>query len=577
VRQLFQQRARARLVPDASDETGALLMALVTGRREWLGLPARQALRWSGLAHLAVVSGLHVGLVVVGLSAVCALPLGRAHRTGQLLALGASAGALALLPATPPVRRAALALLITRAGLLSGRGARPGHALAGAALLLLLLWPELSVSWSFALTVSATASLLLAGRWRGWRRILITPLAPFLATWPLLVCMTGRLSPWGPVANALAAPAVPLALGGAWLRVLVPEALGIVGEIAGHVARLAGEWVLAVASAIATWPGSGAYAGAAGPAWAALALAVLACALGWRPGPIRVTAWIVTGACWLWPLAASSLPGALSGPELCVLDVGQGQAILLRGRDRAWLVDAASGFEARALAEGLSAAGVRRLDGVVLTHLDEDHAGGLLPVLAGARPGWVAAPASVRDADQARHLASLAAQRGIAWRWLTAGDRISGSNMEINVLWPEPGIIRHGNEGGLVMLARTGTLRSLILGDAPLGIEERLERAGRFTRAGVLVASHHGARGGTGALTLRAVSPAWVSVSCGENNRFGHPHPVVLQRIEASGAARWITARAGGACFRSLGSRPAHAVRPLEVPSRSPRGVGGIR
>jgi competence protein ComEC len=564
-------------VQHSADDAGALLMALVTGRREWIRNDVRQALRWSGLAHLAVVSGLHVGLVVVGLSAACAVPLGRWHRTGQLLALGASAAALALLPATPPVRRAALALLITRAGLLSGRGARSGHALAGAALVLLALWPELSVSWSFALTVSATASLLLAARWRGWLAGVVAALAPFLATWPLLVCMTGRMSPWGPVANGLAAPAVPVALGGAWLRVLIPEGIAGLGELAEHVARLAATWILAVAHESSAWPGSGALAGPTGPAWAALMLGALACALVLRRGPALAGAWLAMGALWLWPIASADMRPGREAPELCVLDVGQGQAILLRDAKRAFLVDTGSRFRARDLADGLSAARARRLDGVLLTHLDEDHAGGLLPVLAGTRPAWVAAPASVRDSPQARRLASIAAHRGISWRWLAAGDRISRGDVEITIVWPEPGLILHGNEGGLVMRARAGRLGAVVLGDAPIAVETRVDRSGRFREAAVLVASHHGARGGTGARTLRAVAPLWVPISCGPDNRFGHPHANVVERVDAAGAARWITSRSGGACFRAAGAGPAHAVRPLEVPSRSPLGVGGNR
>jgi competence protein ComEC len=577
-RQAFQQRARGRLVAHPRDRVGGLLMALVTGRKEWLAHEDRQALRWSGLAHLAVVSGLHVGLIVLGAGAACRVVLGRAHRLGQLVSVAAGLAALVLLPATPPVRRATFALLLARSGAACGRGGHPGHALAVAAIVLLAVWPELATSWSFALTVGATAAILLAVRWRGPWAVPVTALAPFLATWPLLVWMTGRVSPWGPLANALAAPAVPLALAGGWLQVLLPEPLAVLTPLA----RLPARWVLAVGAESSCWPGSGAFAAPVGPLWVAATLAALATALSLRwTRVVRGAAWLVLASLWAWPIAGATRVPAPPGPSLCMLDVGQGQALLLRGRSASWLIDTGSGWASRWLAASLAGAGSPRLTGVVLTHLDEDHAGGLAAVMAGARPEWVAAPSSIRDAPEARTLAAAAARRGIAWRWLSAGDRLREGRLSLRPVWPDPGLRLGGNPGGLVLEVRAPGLRATVLGDATREVETRLSAADRFSPAAVLIASHHGAREGTGRRVLRASRPRWVGISCGPENRFGHPDASVLARIEEVEAARWITARHGGVCWSPVpgadGAAASLRLSPLVIPSRPRSGVGGSR
>ena len=227
VRAGFLGRATARLVraaggPEEADPAGALLLAMVAGERDALAPDDWRALRASGLAHQAVVSGVQVGVIV--LAAAWALaPLGGPHGRGRrAVALAAAAAAMLLLPAEPPVRRAGVAVLVARAGRLAGRGASPPAALAGAAALLLALDPTLARSLSFALTVAATLAIVTGARGTGWGPRLRLFFGPILATWPILVLMTGCAGVWSPVANLLAAPAAAPALLCGWLTVLLP-------------------------------------------------------------------------------------------------------------------------------------------------------------------------------------------------------------------------------------------------------------------------------------------------------------------------------------------------------------------
>lgn len=586
VRQAFIERARGRLVRGPHDRRGALLMALVTGRKEWLDPRDVDALRWSGLAHLAVVSGLHVGLVVLAAGSLASALAGSRHRAGQLFALAASASALVLLPATPPVRRAGLALLIAQAGRLLGRGSSAFHALAGAMLLLLALNPALSTSWSFGLTVSATLAILLAGARRRRFQAVVIALAPYLATWPLLIVMTGRASPWGAVANAVAGPAVPLALGAGWLAALCPE-LPVPAAVSffESLARLASGWILRVAGEVSTWAGSGGYTPAVGWAWVTFHLAWLTRALVARDcsPPARAFTFGALGLSWSWPLLAPlAASAAQTAPAVCVLDVGQGQALLVRGTTgRGVLIDTGSVRASRDLRRGLVAAGVVRLDGVILTHLDEDHSGGTRSVLSGAAPRWLAIPESARGEPAAFRLTAASASRGVNVRWWSAGGVVALDGARVRVLWPEPGVRLAGNPGSFVLHLEVAGMSVLILGDAPGAREEWLAARRWIGPTDVMVASHHGAREGTTRMLLRQAAPRWVAVSSGPNNPFGHPAPEVLARVDALPAARWITAVSGGACWspwKADGTRLAPLrVRPLADPRRWQSGVGGIR
>jgi competence protein ComEC len=565
-RAAFLARATARLVhaadppaeplapspapAPARDDAGALLLAMVAGERDALAPEDWGALRASGLAHQAVVSGVQVGVIV--LAAAWALaPLGGPHGRGRrAVALAAACAAMVLLPAEPPVRRAGIAVLFARAGRLVGRGASPAAALAGAAALLLALDPALARSLSFALTVAATLALVIGARGTGWGPRLRLFFGPILATWPILVEMTGCAGVWSPVANLLAAPAAAPALLGGWLAVLLPAG-SPVATVSEAVARLGAEWFLAIARGVAAWPGSGRIAAPAGLAWLVLHEALCFAWLAAR-GRRALALGLAAAVSFAWPLRPA--PAAPPGASLEVLDVGQGQAVLVRDGDRALLIDAADDRArdgTRALIHALRARRVARLDALVLTQNDRDHAGGAMDLLAAAPPRRLVVGANLLDDPELRPLYAAAARRGVPLVPVAAGEGLELGRVRALVLHPRPGVLVRDNERSLVVHLLGRGLDALVTGDAGLAAERELLARGLLPRTAILVVGHHGSKGSTGDALLRSGAPGAALISAGRGNRFGHPHPETLARLAARRVPWLITARDGGLAARA--------------------------
>ena len=554
VRAAFLGRATARLVrageSQSEDPAGALLLAMVAGERDALAPEDWGALRASGLAHQAVVSGVQVGLIV--LAAAWALaPLGGPQGFGRrAAALGAAAAAMLLLPAEPPVRRAGFAVLVARAGRLAGRGASPAAALAGAAALLLALDPVLARSLSFALTVAATLAIVTGARGSGWGPRMRLFFGPILATWPILVLMTGCAGVWSPVANLLAGPAAAPALLGGWLTVLLPSGSAVAAATEA-IARLGAEWFLAVARTVAAWPGSGQIAAPAGLAWLALHEAL---AFAWlvARGGRAVVLGLLALASFAWPLrpAATPTPGAL----LEVLDVGQGQAVLVREGSHAVLIDAADDRArdgTRALVHALRARGVARLEALVLTQNDRDHAGGAIELLAAAPPRRLVVGENLLDDPEMRPLYAAAAQRAVPVVPLAAGARLAVGRILLAVLHPAPGVTVRDNDHSLVVHVAGEGLDVLVTGDAGVAAECAMLARGGIPAAAVLVAGHHGSKGSTGDALLGALMPRLALISAGRGNRFGHPHAEMLARLAVRRVPWLVTARDGSLAVRA--------------------------
>ncbi len=550
----FLRRATERLVRAADEEqgdpAGALLLAMVAGERDALAAGDWRALRASGLAHQAVVSGVQVGLMV--LAAAWALaPLGGPHGVGRrVVALAAAAAALLLLPAEPPVRRAGVAVLVARAGRLAGRGSSPASALAGAAAVLLALDPSLARSLSFALTVAATAAIVCGARGTGWGPRVRLFFGPILATWPILVAMTGCAGVWSPVANLLAGPAAAPALLFGWLAVLLPAG-STPAAAAEAIARLGAEWFLVVARAVSAWPGSGQIAAPAGLAWLVLH-EVLSFAWLAARGRAAIALGLLALASFGWPLRPAAAPPP--GASLEVLNVGQGQAVLVRSGPHALLIDSADDRArdgTRALVHALRERGVSRLDALVLTQNDRDHAGGALELLAAAPPERLLVGENLLDDPELRPLYAAAAGRAVPVVPLATGARFELGQVELAVLHPPPGVFVRDNEHSLVVRLAGEGLDALVTGDAGLAAERVMLASGLVRRAPVLVAGHHGSKGSTGDALLEALAARVALISAGRDNSFGHPHRETLARLAARRVPWLVTARDGSLAVRA--------------------------
>lgn len=554
-------RARAR-VEAGWRVLGAQRPGVALGRALALGdtsaAPERwaRALRRTGLAHLTAVSGFNVALVAGWALLVGALLPARARVP---LAALAALGYLGLVGPAPSLVRATAMALVAGVALLAGRSPLALQALALVTAALAARDPGALSDVGLQLSIAATAGLIVGTRRleaglsplpKLAARALAASLAAQSAASPVAVAAFGQASLAAPLFNLLFATwaALVLVLG------LAAAALGAVASGSGGQAALAGVAAAAVVAGLdlATlpleWlcrlPPSPWISAPVTPDWACGAVvgAGLA-ALAMGPRARRGLALV------LLLLAGAAPPAPPEAPaEIVVLDVGQGDAILIRAGDRALLIDG-GGARGRDLAlqvlvPALAAREIHRLDAVVLSHFDHDHCAGLVD-LAGYLPMaelWV--PRGARPTPCSRELEAAAAA---PVRALAAGDRLALGAARIEVLHPE----RHaapaaGNARSLALAIELAGRRLLLLADLDGDGERSLvRRYGSRLASDIVKVAHHGAAGSSTSELLAAARPRLALVSAGARNAYGHPAPRALDRLVRGGALVLRTDRDG--------------------------------
>jgi len=517
---------RERLVAGLSPTAKEVLEGLVLGDKK--GLEEAYALfQRAGLAHLLAVSGLHVGFLV---GSALLLPLGRWR---YLLALALLPLYLFLAGPSPSLVRASLMAGLSLLGLFLGLGAAGVLQALGVALFLqLLLRPEALLSLGFQLSHLAVLGLALvlpALRLPpGPKGYLLGGLAASLAVQaflaPLLLHRFHFLPLLSPLANLLALPLVALLVPLGFLKLLLGGALALAVEpLAQALLALAG-W--ASKAPLLRW-------GEIAPSGFALyylALLPLLLALhrrlSWRRAFLLASLPVVVGL-------ALGLPKPL---DLWLLDVGQGDALLARMGGAEALVDGGRPEQGEKVVRALRALGVEALEVLVATHPDADHFGGLLKVAEEVPIGLaLLSPAFSPD----HPLVEALEAKGVPILRPGAGTALQVGKGRIQVLWPRH-LSGDDNQDGLALLLDLGRARALLLADLPQEVEKRLP----LEPVEVLKVSHHGSRAGTSPDLLARAKPRVALIGVGRNP-FGHPHPEVLERLQAHGVQVYRTDRMG--------------------------------
>jgi competence protein ComEC len=572
----LRTRLHAILMSTLGPAEAGLLAALVLGRRD--GVDPALAAAWSalGLTHVLSISGMHVALVAAALVALCGAPTrgrGLAALIGGVWAYAALGGL------GPTVLRAALMATWAAVALYLGRGRRPLAALGLAAIALVLHAPARRHDLGLQLSVLSTAGLLcwapvlargvLRATARGGVARLVAAagaaagigLAAQAATLPLVVWRFGVVSWAAPVANLVAVPCTDLAL----VLALFGTPLALVADVLGRPLLLAaGALVagLAHVSALAVAAGETRLFVPAdlGTVVTAAAVAAAVCACGLCASAARRRATRATGGIALAALVAFVVACAWPRApawQMETLDVGQGDALVLRVGQAAWLVDAGDARPvdrgARVVVPHLRRSGVRRLRGLVLSHPHRDHCGGAASVLAAVAVDTVyVAGASWDDSSYVR---LRDAHRHVPWRALSRGDTLHLSpGYRARVLWPgaHDEIGGGPNECSLVLWAHgSGHPDVWFMGDletageaALVGRDSSFERArAAFT---LLKAGHHGSDTSSTAALVDALLPEVAIVSVGAGNRYRHPGRRALATLAARGC-RVLRTDEGGA------------------------------
>jgi competence protein ComEC len=584
-----------RTVPEPEASLGA---GILLGVRAGIDPAIRDAFAVAGLSHVVAISGWNVALVV---ALIAAATQRLRERMGPVvpavLALAAVSGYVILVGASPAVVRAALMAAALMAGRLGGSPAHAGSALMAAVVAMLVLTPAALWDIGFQLSALATAGLIafaapIEGRLAAWPAWIRTPvaltLAAQLATLPVLLAAFGQVSLVAPLANVLVVPLIPIVMAGAAAASVVGGLAGaapppIVGELAtwlaGGAAWLPLHGLIAAGSAAAAVPLAAIPLGG-GPlltaAWyPCLALAAMrvgrrddqfepdtleAAPVGSGALVLPEAAAFATAVTWfarprraaIGLVAAVALATALGGTDgrlhLTVLDIGQGDAILIEAPNgQTALIDAGPDpdLTLRRIGQALPFH-ERRIDVVILTHPHQDHLGGLEEVVRRYEVGVFVDGGRPAETDPHRRvLEAVAREPGARLVEAVAGGRIPlGGGAVLEVLYPTPADVAAPlpegdvNNASVVVLLRYGAFEALLTGDAEAPVEELLAARGELETVDVLKVGHHGSDSSTTPAFLAATHPAVAVISLAADNEYGHPHRSTLEHLEAVSGLR---------------------------------------
>ena len=537
---------------------GALVPGLAIGDTSGVGEELDTAMRASSLSHLTAVSGANCAIVTAAAFALAALcRLGRGPRV--VSALVALCGFVVLVTPQPSVVRAGAMAVAVLVAIALGRPGGGVAALAVAVIGLLAFDPWLARDYGFALSAAATAGLLLlAGPLAGRLSrvmpaplavVLAVPLSAQLACQPILVLLDPAIALYGVPANLLAAPAAPVGTVVGLLGCLILPVLPSVGAAFLQVAWLPASWIALVAHGAAGLPG-GRLPWLPDAAGALLlggctALALGLAMTGRRHRRARAIASAVLAICLGVPIGTGFGAPAVIGAtrpgtwDVAACDIGQGDAVVVRSADATALID--TGPEPAALDRCLALLGVDRLDLLVMTHWDADHAGGAAAVvgrvdtvihgpLDGGRSDRVLGPLVRGGAEALEVVAGHEGRLGdAAWR----------------VVWPKPRAAP-GNDASVVIALDAPTFRGVFLGDLGEGAQERMLASVDLGPVDLVKVAHHGSADQSERLYAELDATVGV-IGVGADNGYGHPTDRLLGLLREAGTTAVRTDRSGTA------------------------------
>jgi len=542
-----------------------IVAGLAVGLQDALTSEQWRALARSGTSHLMAISGLHVGIfAIVAGGLVSRVQRWRQRRGAQGAArdAGVIAGSLAALGyaalagGNVPAQRTVIMIAIVAMALVGRRRVGSADVLAAGAIAVLALEPLAPLAPGFWLSFAAVAAILLVTRGQLARPTVLHGYAQ--SQWavtaglvPVLVGSFGSVSLVSVLVNFIAIPLytlviVPLVLLATTLAMIFPGSGA--PALQGVAWLIETTWPLIAVPASwewATWP----VAGLSPLAWAWLVIGALG-ALAPLPAAGRLAGLALACAACGWRPALPEWGAA----RFAMLDVGQGLAAVIETRDHVLVFDAGpsfrSGGDAGAIAVEpyLRHRGRRRIDMLVASHDDLDHAGGAA-TLASRMP-------IERLTGSGRVLTGLGpverCQRGQRWRW-------DGVGFE----WLHPGIDPPpgDNEASCVLLVSVGPHRVLLTGDIERQAEAQILLQDGLGPVDVLVVPHHGSRTSSSQAFVTATRPRWALAPVGHRNRWGLPREEIVARWKDSGADVLVGSRTGAVEFELQPTRSLRAPR----------------
>ena len=553
-------RARLKAQIDAifPADCAPFVRALLTGDRSGLSYAQRNALSVSGIAHIVAISGMHVSILLGILTLLC----GRRRWLCAVIGVPTVILFALMTGAMPSVVRAAVMQILWLLAPLLRRENDPATSLGAAALCVLIPNPWAIANLSFQLSFGAMAGIfLLTGRFysrisdwlpiqkamrrrvpRGMLRYLIGAVtstcgATFI-TMPLIAWNLGIVSLAALFANLLTLWAVSilfeLALALCILGVIWLGAAKFFAPIAALLAR----YILSVAGFVTRFPGSAVYTqNVFVLPWLTFVYAAAGCCLlpGGKRAAVPAACFCVLGLClclWL-----GRLDDGTHALRMQMLDVGQGQCLIFEDSGVTLMYDCGGdgndtvGEDA---ARRLLSQGTDRLDILVLSHYDADHAGGVCQLLERLPVSLLYLPDLPCDTSLRADIEASALAHGTEIRYVTEDEKLNYSSSEVYIFAPV--LTGSDNEASLALLYSQGSYDILATGDMTAQAERLLLSRRRLPDVEVLVAGHHGSASSTCDTLLQQTTPETVLISVGKYNYYGHPADETIMRIEAFGA-----------------------------------------
>ena len=531
-----------------------IVQALTIGQKNNINQQQWAVLRQSGTSHLMAISGLHIGLIAAMIfwffrhfSPALMLKLISAQQFAAIMCLLCALGYALLAGFSVPTQRAFIMLCVVMLALIMQRPAFSINTLALSLIAVLIISPLSVLSAGFWLSYLAVCVIALVtsartggrqGRMAQWFQGVRVQWLIALSMLPISVILFQQGSLVSPVANMLVIPLVTLCV--------VP--LAMLGSVASVLSTDLAVWIFTQTGHVLSL------------VWGVLEILIHATFLDWyRPQiPLSLAALSLFGALLLllprgFPMrfagALMLLPMVLYQPErpekggfwLTVLDVGQGLSILIQTQHKALLYDTGARFSERfdigerVILPYLRYAGVQALDILVISHADNDHAGGVASIL------------SEQALKQLRYGEWLPAldKSTVPAQYCRAGERWQWQGVNFEFLHP---IKRHNksNNNSCVLKVWNRQYSVLLTGDIERKVETQLhKRIRQQLLADVLIVPHHGSNTSSSQAWLDAVEPELAIVSAGYKNRFRHPTQKVTHRYRQMGTSVLNTAYEG--------------------------------
>ncbi len=549
-------------------DTVAFCKALLLGDTSQLGFETESDLSISGIRHVAAVSGLHVSILFSivylfsgkrrGLTVAIGIPV--------LLVFAAMAGF------SPSIVRATLMQALMLLALLLKKEYDPPTALSFAVLVMLTVNPLTVTSAGFQLSVASVAGIFLfsgrisrwlldekrLGRWKKSKLLnklanyaatsVAVSLSALITTTPLTAWYFGTVSLFSALTNLLCLWVVTILFCGIIAGCILAAIWLPLGQAVAWVLGWLVRYILLIAGMVAQMPLSAVYTQSVYiVVWLVFCYLLLAVfLLSKEKRPMILSCCVVIGLCAA--LLASWIEPLLGTYRVTVLDVGQGQCVLLQSQGKTYMVDCGGDYDEDAAdiaASALLSQGIQRLDGLILTHYDKDHVGAAGYLLHRIDTDVVILPegsgADTWDPQILKHHDGevLRASEDIRIRW-------GNADLTVYASWTT----ETSNESSLCVLFQTEKCDILITGDRSIVGEEVLLKTKVLPQLHALVVGHHGAASSTGEALLKALSPDTALISVGEDNSYGHPSQAVLERLQTYGCKIRRTDLEGTIIFR---------------------------